>query len=168
MRFVDLVAGETISTVLVEGHGQATAEGEKGTVRFTNVLSAKNQFVKEGSSLADACADISYEMVWAAINQNFAGRVTSVGKKTATIDFSDNLVKEKDVFDVFAEDSDPNEDEPVGRVVVVEAGRKASKVEPYKNTCSLGDIEEGMRIRKVSRYTLRNERGVRNKKRVRD
>ena len=168
MRFVDLVAGETISTVTVEGHGMMTAEGERGTVRFTNVLSSKNQFVKEGSSLADACADISYEMVWAAINQNFAGRITSVGKKAATMDFTDNLVKEKDVFDVFAEDANPNEDEPVGRVVVVEAGRKASKVEPYKNTCSLGDIEEGMRIRKVSRYTLRNERGVRNKKRARD
>ena len=168
MRFVDLVVGETISTVSVEGHGMMTAEGERGTVRFTNVLSSKNQFVKEGSSLADACADISYEMVWAAINQNFAGRITTVGKNTATIDFSDNLVKEKDVFDVFAEDANPNEDEPVGRVVVVEAGRKASKVEPYKNTCSLGDIEEGMRIRKVSRYTLRNERGIRNKKRVRD
>lgn len=168
MRFVDLVAGEPISTVTVEGHGMTTAEGEKGTVRFTNALSSKNQFVKEGSSLADASADISYEMVWAAINQNFAGRITSVGKKTATIDFADNLVKEKDVFDVFAEDSDPNEDEPVGRVVVVEAGRKASKVEPYKNTCSLGDIKEGMRIRKVSRYTLRNERGIRGKKRSYD
>lgn len=126
----------------------------------------------------EAVAQAAHYVVDALRDVCYPAKVVKVGKKSLTINMTNEEVKEGDLFDVIEageEIFDPDtgaslgsDGEEIGRIEIKRPGPQTSTAVPADDELKLSDIEVGYIVRRVSEETIRKEKAKAKKKKNAD
>lgn len=146
--------------------------GSQTRLRAANTESAGNM---QEQCEREAVNQASHLVVDALRDVCYPAKIVKVGKKSVTVNMTDEECAEGDLFDVIEageEITDPDtgaslgsEGEDIGRIRIKRAGPKVSTAVPADDDLGLEDIKVGYIVRRVSEETLKKEKAKAKKKR---
>lgn len=166
IKITSAETGKILASKSVIGVGSQTRLRAANTASSGNIQEqCEREAVNQASHLVvDALRDVCYP-----------AKIVKVGKKSVTINMTDEECAEDDLFDVIEtgeEITDPDtgaslgsEGEDIGRIRIKRTGPKMSTAVPADDDLDLGDIKVGYIVRRVSEETLKKEKAKAKKKR---
>ena len=179
-RKFEVVEREQLKTVMKEANLAAAGitDGETGKILaqksaigigLDKAMAAEGFSSSKSGGLRDAVDEAAHLIVDALRDHSYPAKIVAVGKKSITVNMTDEEVKEEDVFDVVECGEmlfDPDTGAPldddgddVGRVQISKVGPKVSKAVPLDDL-DLDDLdldEHSYKLRRVSKATLKKE-----------
>ena len=166
VKITSAETGKILASKSVIGVGSQTrVVASNATVGGNIKEQCEREAVNQAAHLVvDALRDVCYP-----------AKIVKVGKKSVTINMTDEECAEDDLFDVIEageEIKDPdtgaslgNEGEEIGRIRIKRTGPKTSTAVPADDDLDLEDIKVGYIVRRVSEETLKKEKAKAKKKR---
>ena len=159
IKITSAETGKILASKSVIGIGQQS--------RLSTPASSTSGNIREQCE-REAVAQASHFVVDALRDVCYPAKVVKVGKKSVTINMTNEEVKEGDLFDVIEageEIFDPDtgaslgsDGEEIGRIEIKRPGPQTSSAVPADDSLELKDIEVGYIVRRVSEETLRKEK----------